>query len=250
MVVNTNTIANNKILYIYKDNTEYANDYKNFLENKGYSVSLINMNHINSSFLTQFDLIIIGADTGVSNTWSNYTACLIVFESARPIIGISGGGASFFDNISLKIGWGECWIVPSISTVKSGNISGILFNTPNTFKNNTVYTLYSVKCSAYSVYVPNKTSDLTLIGREESSTTHYPVIMQNLTYVLWGIEYDPINMTYYGLNLFINIVNFLIVTHAPSETVIPPSIPGFELIVVALSITPLILVSKKKGIIK
>jgi len=98
----------------------------------------------------------------------------------------------------------------------------------------------------YGVHLTSDKSYITLIGQMKSSDFYYPIVIQNISYILWGYENTPCNMTYNGTGLFINIVNFIISTESFSY---PTNIPGFRLIYVlfiVFTIIPIIILFKNK----
>jgi len=66
-----------------------------------------------------------------------------------------------------------------------------------------------------------------------NNANHYPIIMENWKYLLWGFSDGPTNMTVLGLNMYLNLINYMV--NPPTNT-ITPSIPGFELLYVVLAI--------------
>ncbi|MHA1693835.1 MAG: hypothetical protein ACTSUG_01135 [Candidatus Helarchaeota archaeon] len=243
----SNANSTQKIIYIYNNDLIIANDYKNFLEMKGYSVSLLNMSNLVGTSLSSYDLIIIGSDTGYGYTWGTSDQRLVIRSTNKPIIGLCYGGASYFENISNNIGWGKTWSGTD-DEIKTMDIPGLLYNSPNKFQIYTHYILYSKNVAMVSVYINANSSSITLIGREKLNNKHYPVIMENSTYVLWGFEEGPSNMTYNGTSLFNNIVYYLTYTPAINTTYIP----GFELIPVIITTFTIILIISilRKRIIK
>ncbi|MHA1252826.1 MAG: hypothetical protein ACTSRP_22760 [Candidatus Helarchaeota archaeon] len=205
---------------------------------KGYSVSLLNMSNLVGTDLSINDLIIIGSDTGYGYTWGTSDQRLAIRRANKPILGLCYGGSSYFENISNKIGWGKTWSGTD-DEIKTMNISGLLYNSPNKIQIYTHYILYSKNVDVVSVYVDANSSSITLIGREKSANKHYPVIMENSTYVLWGFDEGPSNMTYNGTSLFNNIVYYLTYTPATITTYIP----GFELIPVIITTFGIILIT-------
>ena len=59
------------------------------------------------------------------------------------------------------------------------------------------------------IYIPVKPDDVTLIGREIGSATHYPIVQQTDRYVLWGFDGSPEAMTETGKELFVNLAWYM-----------------------------------------
>ncbi|MCP4112748.1 MAG: hypothetical protein GY749_45675 [Desulfobacteraceae bacterium] len=51
--------------------------------------------------------------------------------------------------------------------------------------------------------------NVTVLGREPSDNNHYPLVIENEKYLLWGFTGSPDNMTQTGKSIFINSVNYL-----------------------------------------
>ena len=207
-----NGLSNNKILYIYKSDIASANDFKNFLQNNSYEVSLVNISNLTKINLNVFNLVIIGGDTSITNNWG------------------TANQASFFENISLLIGKGNTWTTTGDSmNITNGNHQ--IFNKPRLIPKNNPLKLYKHGCSYRAVYLPNSSSGILLVGRQATNNDHYPIVIQNSTYALWGFSGNASQMTQNGTNLFLNLVYFFT---APPATTTP--IPGFDILFLAIAL--------------
>jgi len=225
-----NGLSNNKILYIYKSDIASANDFKNFLQNNSYEVSLVNISNLTKINLNVFNLVIIGGDTSITNNWGTANQSSYLNASGKPIIGIYTGGASFFENISLLIGKGNTWTTTGDSmNITNGNHQ--IFNKPRLIPKNNPLKLYKHGCSYRAVYLPNSSSGILLVGRQATNNDHYPIVIQNSTYALWGFSGNASQMTQNGTNLFLNLVYFFT---APPATTTP--IPGFDILFSAIAL--------------
>ncbi|MHA1268965.1 MAG: hypothetical protein ACTSPY_04190 [Candidatus Helarchaeota archaeon] len=191
------------------------------------------MTNIGSTDLSTYNLIIIGGDTALlGNNWGADQQAIAINNTNKPIIGIYNGGSVFFGNLSLYIKWGNTWTGVNIDPIKTMAISGKPYNTPYVFNNYTVYDLYSPSTiTGIAVYNPTNLSNLKIIGRQAGNQDHYPIIMEDGRYLLWGFTGCPSNMTVYGKNMFLNLVYYFV-----SSSNTTSQIPGFELTLVIISI--------------
>ncbi len=228
------------VAYIYRDSFTRANEYSTFLIANGYVVSLINMTDILSVNLNIFDIIIIGDDTSYGYNWGTIEQVRAINVSSKPILGMSYGGSSFFEQLSLNIGWGNTWE----STGDSLNITNAdhqVFNTPTAIPKINPLKICNTTVDLRAVYVPVPTSNLTLLGQETDSATHYPLIMQFDKYALWGFNCTVSQMTTNGTALYLNLVNYLI--SASSKPSAP--IPAFELYYLLIALLIPAILSKR-----
>ncbi|MHA1232890.1 MAG: hypothetical protein ACTSPQ_19870 [Candidatus Helarchaeota archaeon] len=231
LVINSSTVisystttTSPKILYIYKNDYNTGLDYQKFLKFNGYSITLLDMNNIENYDISDYDIIMIGHDTANSgNIWGTSSQFQKVSGTSAAIIGFYKGGAVFFGNLGSHLGWDNTMLNPSTTSIKIMKMSGKAYNSPYSFTDYTVYTIYCNTTDGISVNNPNNLSYLENIGRHLTFTESYSVIIENSTYVLWGFKDGPINMTYNGEYLFLNILNYLV-----SIKITTTTIPGFE----------------------
>ena len=60
-------------------------------------------NIVNTDF-TQFDVIIIGSNSGYTSTWGDPASVDTIVNSNKPILGLGEGGYAFYGKLSLNIG--------------------------------------------------------------------------------------------------------------------------------------------------
>jgi hypothetical protein len=61
-----------------------------------------------------------------------------------------------------------------------------------------------------AIHYPSSITGVKAIGRTNSSSVYYPLIMQNDRYLLWGWDAEPGEMTTRGKQIFLNAILILI----------------------------------------
>lgn len=239
---------NTVIALIYNDLPEEAQFSESLLENKGYPTDIFNVSEANSAILSNYELILIGRGTAGSfyEEWRDPSKVLSIDNLKKPIIGIGGGGASFFENLSLDIGYSKTmWT--NIDYVNVINPTHPMYNRPNNITKSSDLKIYNQTAQTLIVYVPSVIEDLTLIGKF-TPTSHYSLIMQQYRYFLWGYNTGLSYLTETGEDLFINVIHYFIGS-VPSET--GDDIPGYNIFilmgVISLTLLALLTYRLKKG---
>jgi hypothetical protein len=195
------------VAYIYKNDTTSADSFKNFLEGKGYSTNLIQIDSIVSGMFASYSLILIGSDTGnADSSWGDSGKVAAINDSGKYIVGLGEGGYDFFGKLSLNIGFAHGWHGSENSMIVVDS-SHDVFKIPNNLGVTTGQTL-SIYTSTGSVgiYLPSPPANIVLLGQEVASSDHYPLLIENSRYLLWGWTASPDSMTQMGKGLFENII--------------------------------------------
>jgi hypothetical protein len=192
------------VAYIYQTDTASANSFKNFLEGKGYSTSLIHIDSIVSGMFANYSLILIGSDTGYTSTWGNSEKVAAINDSGKQIVGLGEGGYAFFGKLGLNIGypWGWHGSENHMVVVDSSND---VFKTPNNLGVTTGQTLTIYDSTGNVGITPPSLENIILLGREVDPE-HYTLLIENNRYLLWGWTASPDSMTEIGKSLFENII--------------------------------------------
>mgnify|MGYP000020468873 CR=1 FL=1 len=214
-----------RLAYIYRSDLTAANDFKSFLEAKGYEVDLISITEAEIDYI-EYSVIIIGSDTGEWDMLPDVISAIC--ESGRPVLGIYRGGYYFFGKLGLDIGYPHGWW----SSADGGQVVNPdhkIFKSPNDLSALMVDTelkIYALSVEMVAIHIsPPAPPDVTLLILGE--TNHYRVVMQG-KYVMWGFENPPSDMTEAGKALFHNIIEYL-ASNWPilsAWTSTPPTIDG------------------------
>lgn len=209
-----------RIIYIYQSDLALANTFKTFLESNGYQVDVIFENNVGVPNYSQYNLIIIGSDTGNPSTWTSGpwgdpagSEAGYIDAFGKPTLGLGTGGSLFFEARNLSISFGQSWI-GSIgdSGVFVENPGHRFWTTPNSISipATNIPTLYDNNSSFLAVHLPSPISGITPLGRETDDPVHYPIIMQGNRYLFWGFNDGPANMSSKGKKVFLNAIYTLI----------------------------------------
>lgn len=198
---NASTIA-----FIYSTDSSTANDYKSLFESAGFTTDLILTGNIATTDFLKYDLIIIGSDISTPSG-SDISK---ISDSAKPIIGLGEGGYSFFGGLGLKTGYPNGWH-GSENRIYTVDKTYTVFNKPNsiTIPTNYILQLYS-STGHVGIHLPSVPSNVIVLGRESTDTTHYPFTLEDSKYLLWGFTASPTSMTQIGKDLFINSISYLV----------------------------------------
>ena len=209
-----------KILYIYGTGTISNGDsakavgYKMLFDSFGHTTTLIKVNQILSTQLSQYDLIVIGAGTNDSSAyaWQGDTASIsAIKKSGKGILGISRGGAVFFGKISLwsnygqTAGWGG-------SPVKVLSNSSLFLTSPNKIliPADSILAIYN-GASLSELYlgygVPN---DVVTFAVTSNDQKYAPFSFEKNKYFYWGYDGAASNLTIVGSNLLQNVVAYVL----------------------------------------
>ncbi len=167
---------------------------------------LILSSNIATTDFSKYDLIIIGNDISTPSE-SDISK---ISNSAKPIIGLGEGGYSFFGGLGLKTGSPNGWH-GSENSIYMVDKAHTVFNKPNsiTIPTNNILQLYS-STGHVGIYLSSVPSNVIVLGRENTDTTHYSFTLENSKYLLWGFTASPTSMTQTGKDLFINSVTYLV----------------------------------------
>ncbi|MBN1250113.1 MAG: protein kinase [Anaerolineae bacterium] len=194
-------------LYIYSVNAAPTQQFVNLLEDNDFDVDTITMNAILSTDLEDYDLILLGPDTGSGGTWGDNAGnqAEAIEDANVPVLGIGDGGYAFFGKLGYEIGWGNGWH-GSARDAYVMDTDHPMWNTPNeiSIPGNRIVQLYNSDAAYVAISYPSAVSGVTGIGRQSDNTTHYTIMDKNTMYVLWGYNSGAQEMTTTGKQVFIN----------------------------------------------
>lgn len=191
--------------YLYSNDLTAAQAYKNELNKYGWSVELVNTNHLEQGNWSNYKLIMLGRDTGIGYNWNNASEITYLNNLNIPFIALGEGSLSFYGSLGLPINYGSTGGQYS-TTVFAYNSTAYntYFSTPfhlsniTNIINNQLYFGYYLS--------GNPPSGVQLIGGDLSHTGYYPVAVQNIRYGLWGFNDTPTAWTINGEHLFENLL--------------------------------------------
>jgi hypothetical protein len=211
--VTASPVDKNRIAYIYLTDLSRRDELESFLESRGYTVDTISVQDIPQTDLSPYGLIIIGEDTGSGYTWGNAESVSAIKNSNRPILGMRFGGLTLLNRLGSSID-NNCWTASGFGLYVE-DPTHIIFNEPNkiTIPEDRILDV-GYMSDFLAGYVPALPESVKLLVRQADDTQHY-IIMQERTNILWGFDLDPSWARETALNLFINIVHYLITSDTP-----------------------------------
>ncbi len=244
-----------KIAIIYQANLAAAQSFQSFLQANGYTVDLVFQNNILATDFSQYDLVVIGYDTGGGSTWGDPAGQqgAKVNNANKPILGLGDGGYAYFGKLNLEIGYGngahgtatsvyqvdpnhDVWdtstpvsdagspkvlsanldaplLAATATPIPIGPIKILPTLQPMPFKTLVApqtAVLFSSSVDYVGIYYPSSIAGVKALGRTNSSSSHYPLIMEDDRYLLWGWDASPSQMTQRGKQILLNATYILL----------------------------------------
>ena len=187
-----------------------AHSYEQLLEDNGFVVDLVPTGTITASTsFAAYELIVVGPKTGDGSTWGTTGALGAIYSSYKPVIGLGEGGYAFFGQLELDIGYANGWHGSDTEVYVVDTASSVWADPyPITIAGDRRVGVYTTTTHV-GIFISVKPDDVTLIGREIDSATHYPIVQQTDRYVLWGFDGSPEAMTGMGKELFVNLAWYM-----------------------------------------
>ncbi|MFO7635493.1 MAG: VWA domain-containing protein [Caldilinea sp.] len=197
-----------RALYVWHTDQETGYQYEGLLEANGWLVDRRRLNEIPTTDLRAYHLLVIGPDTGSHGVFASPDIAGHLLQYPYPVLGLGQGGAAFFDQAGLAIGWLDSW-------VSDNHMVYVVDPTSRYWHEPLVVELLERRAQLYGapleelgVYTPKPPASLTPIGREPDDQDHYPVIREThgeRSFILWGYSLDPNAMTEAGRKLMVNL---------------------------------------------
>ena len=195
-----------KIAYVFRHDIATANDFKNLLTPKGFTVQLVPLGNVLATNFGAFDLVIIADDTGSLSNWGSIAGQSIhIAAPGVPVVGLGEGGYAFFGQLSRQIGWPNGWHGP-LDRVTPTNTALTYYHIPNNFGSPVPnpMPLYTHPVNEVGIYL-KPLAGVVPLGLEPAHDDHAPLIAERCDQ-LWGFSAGPLAMTASGRNLFVNAV--------------------------------------------
>ena len=165
--------------------------------------------------------LVIGPDTGRENQWGDAAGNQAhhVADSRKSCLGILGlgkGGAAFYSQLGVKIGWAN-GIRGSSDSVYAVSKDLPFWSFPYriSISEDLFLKLYTKESSYIAIHqpivVPDSPQLIPILKRLETQPD-YPVIIETNSaffYVLWGFDDGPSAMSLLGQRVFINVLDSL-----------------------------------------
>jgi hypothetical protein len=187
------------VAFVHDADEKLAGEFKKLLDGEGFSVELVAQSGAAKTDFSKFGLVMIGHDTKEAG-WKDVAAT--VEKSGKPVLGLGEGGFWFFGHRGLKLGIGDPhgWHGVDTAVVPVDASKSPLWTA--TAQSDKPVKLYE-KTRHVGIYLPTPPADAVLLGREEVSPKHYPLVRQGDRFVLWGFTAGPADMTADGRKVFV-----------------------------------------------
>jgi hypothetical protein len=199
---------NRSVLYVYESEETIAQDYRDLLQDGGYSVDILHIADVVFSVLSSYALLIAGPDSGSPAGWGIAENVHAVQNSGLPVIGLGEGGTILFEQFGLNIGYQNSMPF-SDEDLYISDTKHVIFNTPQvvTIPSTQIIQLYT-SAESIGIYEGNLSQEISRYGRSVLYPAHYTLVRED-RFFLWGYADSPAAMTETGKNLFINVVRFM-----------------------------------------
>jgi len=193
------------VAYIYNFDLNTAKSFELLLENNQIATDPIPLGTLIETDFVLYQAIIVGSDT----VWNDPNLVSAVGNSGRAIIGLGEGGYEFLGKLGLSIGFPHGWhgIKTNIHIVDPKHP---IFHDPNEIPIQPEFRILNLyeETNHVGIHLPEIPIDVTVLGREIDDISHYPLVLEEDKYILWGFTGAPDTMTERGRQLFINVVRF------------------------------------------
>ncbi len=229
------------VVYVFATDAVMANSYKTFLDQNGYRVDLLPIADVWTANFNNYNLVIIGYDTGDSANWGDNMGeqAKRIADSKVPVLGIGEGGYAFMGKINMVIGYPNGAHGSSKNSVYAADLASPLWEGPNKINvpSNQVVKIYSEASNYVAIYFPTPLMGTELLAADSAGSNYYLILKHIEGFGLWGYNNGPDKMTKQGQHLFINTLRLL----EPSLKIKFPIdilIPNFATLVVPIFKTP------------
>lgn len=205
------------IAYIFDTATAAASTFLTLLTNEGFEVKGVQLSDVAAVDFAQFDLVIIGRDTGAGDAWGSEPAQIQqILDSGVKVLGLGDGGHAFFGQLGLSIGWPNGEFSNLFGEVLAADPSFPYFQQPYDFSAvlDTPLQLYRDNTREINVLLDGTAIDVTPLahGSFGDFSTKYATLLRQGCRQLWGYNGDANLMSDLGRRLFINAVSDAIAT--------------------------------------
>jgi len=214
-----------RVAFVYQPETDYNNplQFETLLESHGYMITLIEMDSITVTDFSLYDLTIVDSKIGSEDNWGASSQVTQIMSADKPILGLGFGGARFFGENLLAIGWnnGEPFLDTTSTSFLNTDVSvddikihltDTLFYQPNpvTRTDDSLIEVYNY--TAVIVIEPPAPAPDSMVyyGRQPNYDSRFTLIQEGERYFLWGFTNGPNAMTTNGQVFFLNVVDYLI----------------------------------------
>ena len=196
-----------KIAYIYATDAAARDSFASLLD-VGYDVTSVAMANLETHDFSDYELIIVGSDTGASSEWGTDAQLAHLAAASKPVIAIGNGGSSYFERLGLLVNYGQTWWANGTGAVASAVLDplweGVSLNVDGSVA------LYNNATDYLALFMPDGGLEgVTTKAGQIDDPLHFPIAEQTHNgdlHVLWGFLGSPSDMTPAGQRVFKNLV--------------------------------------------
>lgn len=198
--------AQPRFAFIYLNDEDSANSFKELLKESGLGTDLIALDDVPKTDFVQYAAVIVGSD--IKKAWST-SAADFVRDAKKPVLGLGEGGAFLFEKLNLDIGWMHVWHGGDVAVRPVRSVELPFWASFDSDAPDGEELVLFAETGHVGVHLPQPVSGVVLLGQELGSETHYPIVEQDQRYVLWGFTGSPGQMTTLGKKLFLHTCRYV-----------------------------------------
>ncbi|GIV76600.1 MAG: hypothetical protein KatS3mg050_0994 [Litorilinea sp.] len=204
---NTSFNLSPRALYVYRSQAgeQVGMAYRTLLQENGIGVDLVHVNQVPASDIQNYNLVIVGPDTGYLDQWGTDDAFDTIVRNERPVLGLGEGGYAFFGRLKLAIGWPNG--IPSNGTsILVDQYSDPIWDYSFEFNLQDIKTLqlYQEESNRVDILLNREQTSVQAYGLNDFDQRYGNVVMESGWWMLWGFDDGPKTMTEDGRRLFVN----------------------------------------------
>jgi len=207
--------------YVYLTDDMVAAQYAEMLAANGIVTTLIPLDAVPRTGFSDYDLILIGYDTGEEGAWDDDADVAAIQHSLAPILALGRGGNVFLGQLGLHTGYpngsqGEARHVYALDPAHA------IFREPNSIDvpGDQILELYIEDVPVIGIGLPEDPGDLNPLASDLDEVPAYPLIQEHARYFFWGFNGGPGLMTADGQALMGNIADYLLSVRPDVDTLI------------------------------
>ena len=187
-----------------------ALQFADLLSAYGITVKPIVMDDVPFAALEDFDLVIVGSDTGAAGNWGTQDQIDVLAKAPR-VLALGQGGYALFGKIAPPLGYPNGELNPGHEGIVTLANAGLDFaKTPHNFQSWSQRALALAQSRTPAINIPKPPSAAIPLAQTAvlGDPSTQSVILTHGCRTLWGFDMPPTQMTPTGRALFANTVFF------------------------------------------
>jgi hypothetical protein len=192
-----------RLLFVYKDGLSSAQAFQDLLQANSIFVELSTVANLPFVELGNYNLVIVGSDTGSLSEWGTKEAVDVLSGSERPVLGLGEGGYAYFGQLDEPLGYPE-GAHSNGTEIQWAQASHPIWEYPYTInlREQKLLQLYTDDSNRVDIYLDSPY--LNVFGYNDFDPAYANLVADYGDHMLWGFDDDPKHMTETGRQIFVN----------------------------------------------